>query len=727
MPTEDSFDLVPTRLAVQAMRDNGYRNTAYAVAELIDNSIQAEATNVELLCCESEELVRERVRRRIKHIAVLDNGSGMDDAVLRMALQFGNGTHLDDRSGIGRFGMGLPSASISQCRKVEVWSWQHGPDKARYSYIDLKAVEDGSMREVPAPQERPLPAMWVEAARSIGATGTLVTWSALDRAMWRTANTVIRNSEFVIARMYRRFLDEGKVSIRLAAFTDDNPSRFSIDEYAIANDPGYTIVPSSTPTPYDEQAMFQQDGDNWEVRRTIRFRDEDCPVVVRFTYAKEEARESPNAGNTEYGRHAGKNVGVSLVRAERELDMDQALVVSYEPRERWWGVEVEFPPALDELFGVTNNKQSARNFSEVASNFKTALIGTGAGTSTEMLDELIEADDPNWSTLRDHQLDRSPPRHTPQSDSGAAKGDRQDTPAFRSQRAEVQGTEVTRERQQEGHRGFSDAGEERPEEERKEELKNELVDSGLSEQQAEELAARTIDSGIKYTFAEADLEGRSFFTVRPVAGEIVIKINVNHPAYKNLVEVLEEEVAEEATEAELRDRLLRANRGLKLLLIAWARYEDEQPTDAEREQIQDIRTDWGRVAYRFLRTDEASDGGPYSLTRWKRFAVAPGSVSSWSAPFAKEVIVQLLLAATPVNVSVEVVVRWLPFDIKVGVSDLEVWDIIRDRPGADLFVRQDLHAKYYRADDRCLVGSANLTGATLGLSLAPNFELLASG
>lgn len=45
-----SYDLVPTHLAVQAMRDNGYRNTAYAIAELIDNSIQAGATRVELLC-----------------------------------------------------------------------------------------------------------------------------------------------------------------------------------------------------------------------------------------------------------------------------------------------------------------------------------------------------------------------------------------------------------------------------------------------------------------------------------------------------------------------------------------------------------------------------------------------------------------------------------------------------------------------------------------------------
>ena len=112
------FDFIPTSLAVKAMRDNGYKNAAYAIAELIDNSLQAGASAVELLCVETEEQLTSRRRRRIRNVAVLDNGIGMNSDVLRMALQFGNGTRLDDRTGIGRFGMGLPSASISQCQAI---------------------------------------------------------------------------------------------------------------------------------------------------------------------------------------------------------------------------------------------------------------------------------------------------------------------------------------------------------------------------------------------------------------------------------------------------------------------------------------------------------------------------------------------------------------------------------------------------------------------------------
>jgi hypothetical protein len=281
--------------------------------------------------------------------------------------------------------------------------------------------------------------------------------------------------------------------------------------------------------------------------------------------------------------------------------MDQSLVNGYDPRERWWGVEVDFPPSLDELFGVTNNKQSARNFSEIAANFKRLMSGDDSvaerkdlfqeeADPTGPLIDIISLIDRRLSTLRKLiEVQRK----------GTGKARKRYDPNA----PEVQATEVTRARQQEGFAGASDAGETLSPEERTEELTHELVETGLPQDQARELAARTIESGIKYTFAEASLEGRSFFTVRPVAGEIVIKINISHPAYTNLVEVLEKDVEEDLSLDNLRDRLTRANRGLKLLLMAWARFEDEQTSDARREDIQDIRTDWGRVAARFLQSD----------------------------------------------------------------------------------------------------------------------------
>lgn len=70
------------------------------------------------------------------------------------------------------------------------------------------------------------------------------------------------------------------------------------------------------------------------------------------------------------------------------------------------------------------------------------------------------------------------------------------------------------------------------------------------------------------------------------------------------------------------------------------------------------------------------------------------------------------------------ITRWLPEDIASGVCDIEIREDVTGRPGGRLFVQPHLHAKYYRAGDRCLVGSANLTGRGLGWVTPANVELL---
>lgn len=94
------------------------------------------------------------------------------------------------------------------------------------------------------------------------------------------------------------------------------------------------------------------------------------------------------------------------------------------------------------------------------------------------------------------------------------------------------------------------------------------------------------------------------------------------------------------------------------------------------------------------------------------------------APFVKLKTLERLIHQVPAAVPVRCVTRWRPDELAAGVCDVEIWPLVRERPGAELWLRNDLHAKYYRSDDRCLVGSANLTGAALGWSLQPNLELL---
>jgi hypothetical protein len=96
------------------------------------------------------------------------------------------------------------------------------------------------------------------------------------------------------------------------------------------------------------------------------------------------------------------------------------------------------------------------------------------------------------------------------------------------------------------------------------------------------------------------------------------------------------------------------------------------------------------------------------------------------APFIKISALRRIFEQLSSNILVKCVTRWHLEDILAGVSDIEIWSLFAERQGSSLWLRSDLHAKYYRTGDRCLVGSANLTNAALGWSKQPNLELLIS-
>lgn len=94
------------------------------------------------------------------------------------------------------------------------------------------------------------------------------------------------------------------------------------------------------------------------------------------------------------------------------------------------------------------------------------------------------------------------------------------------------------------------------------------------------------------------------------------------------------------------------------------------------------------------------------------------------APFVKNEAFLRVLADVVPEVRLICITRWRPEEIQGGVSDLDVWLTICARPNSSLRLCDSLHAKYFRADDRCLLGSANLTAKALGWSVTPNLELL---
>ncbi|WP_171206765.1 ATP-binding protein [Ruegeria sp. HKCCA0235A] len=598
----ESGFIIPPELAVKAMRDSGYRNTAYALAELIDNSIQADASEVELICVEKYEQVNSQKRLRLQEIGTIDNGNGMSAQTLAIALQFGNGTHLEDRAGIGRFGMGLPNSSISQCRRLDVWTWTNGPDNAIHSYLDVGDIQSGVKDRVPLPSPSPVPAKWRERSEVLGTSGTLVVWSHFEeyRLTWRGAEATLRNTEAIIGRMYRKFINDGRVAIHLVRVEDGGESSRRL---AVVNDPLYLMPNSSTPEPFDKEPMFQPWGENDE-EFTIEFDGQLHKVFVRFSWAKPETvpDDGLNRGSKPYGKHAMKNLGLSIVREGRELDLDTSWTNSYDPTERWWGAEVEFPATLDEIFGVTNNKQSATIFSQLAqydwktdaedNESRSSFIerASGEGDPRALLIPIVEH-------IRDQitQLRKRTEQQT--------KGTRGSGGRKRHEEPGVEDTVTSKFRQR------ADEGYETPQDtedfgiDDRDAYEDDLKDDKhYPDDVAKAIADAILTRKRKVAFLEKAMEGYAFFNVESVQGGVTnVVFNSNHPFFDNLVKALNPDTDED-TEKELLDRVNTASDTLRVVFSAWARYEMEEIRHKQR--LSDMRQEWGKMARFFLEDGE---------------------------------------------------------------------------------------------------------------------------
>ena len=152
-----------------SMRDLGY-SLETAIADLIDNSISAGADAIDIICDLSgaQPLV-----------AIVDNGSGMTEAELLEAMRHGTANPRHERSprDLGRFGLGLKTASFSQCRSLTVISAKNGVRcGAEWNLDRIDAADDWILSILDDADIDALP--YVD---RIGNHGTAVVWRELDR------------------------------------------------------------------------------------------------------------------------------------------------------------------------------------------------------------------------------------------------------------------------------------------------------------------------------------------------------------------------------------------------------------------------------------------------------------------------------------------------------------------------------------------------------------------
>lgn len=159
--------LPSARRLIGSLRDLGYDISA-ALSDLVDNSITAAACNVWIdLHFDGED----------SWVRVLDDGIGMTERELQEAMRFGT-RRVYAESELGRFGLGLKSASLSQCRSLTVASRTSEGGRVRIAKWDLDHVEHSDKWEVLRPKAREC-ALVVEPLRF--RRGTAILWERMDR------------------------------------------------------------------------------------------------------------------------------------------------------------------------------------------------------------------------------------------------------------------------------------------------------------------------------------------------------------------------------------------------------------------------------------------------------------------------------------------------------------------------------------------------------------------
>ena len=191
---------------IQSLRDIGY-SCETALADILDNSITAGAKVVEILSDASAS---------DPALGILDNGSGMTRAELIEAMRPGSRSPLSDREkhDLGRFGLGLKSASFSQCKRLTVVTRKDGETIG--ATWDLDLVAETNRWEIQLHEDvTDIP--WAD---RLGEHGTLVLWRSLDRLSGgisadqrrRTEhiNRAIASAERHIRLVFHRFMSEDR-------------------------------------------------------------------------------------------------------------------------------------------------------------------------------------------------------------------------------------------------------------------------------------------------------------------------------------------------------------------------------------------------------------------------------------------------------------------------------------------------------------------------------------
>lgn len=381
-----AVELIPSaKRLIKSLRDMGY-DFAQAVADVVDNSIEA---NASLIAIDVE------FDGDDSWVRIADNGSGMTPEALREAMRYGAERSYDEDD-LGKFGLGLKTASMSQCQRLSVAS-RRNPDRADISAYtwDLEHIERTNKWEILPLERNGMHRAIREPLKDT--TGTVVLWERLDRilgykhpygeAARKRLSQICREIELHLGMVFHRFLTREPPARKVKMLLNGNE--------IVPWDPFCRSEPKTKPLPPVPIPIYQ-DG----VSGTF--------IVEPYVLPHQEDFSSPEAFRIASGPASwNQQQGFYIYRGERMIQSGGwSNLRAPDEHTKLARVAIRFAPALDEAFKINVAKMRVQLPGLVREEVK-AIVSQVTKLAREIYDKKQRAQKP--PTTRPLPMPRLPP------------------------------------------------------------------------------------------------------------------------------------------------------------------------------------------------------------------------------------------------------------------------------------------------------------------------------
>lgn len=391
---------------IEKLVNSGYKSSIYAMAEIIDNSVDANAKNIDITFVEEQRAEGGRGSKFISDVFFIDNGSGMNLEQINGCLRFAEGAGTSNER-IGTFGVGLPNSSIYVGRRVEVYSKNKTTGEWNFVYLDLDEqttrVDPGYDDAIP---KKPT-FKNIELKLDLDDASTIIRWSKIRNLGSRMPKTIIDKTKKLTGRLYRYAINDD-LNITFGSVLKGNKD-YDIFENILPYDPLFLSTKKSYITKFIWEAatdprknmfnnkvpnnelftssyhyktfiencqenetnlpLFQKFDDYWNVPYEIKLGGKTYSFTIRasFGYKSLMYPGISKGGMTSLGKKIGEKMSGSkdfycanifFIRTKREIDCGNfGMYTVTDETNRFWTIEVEFDSELDKLMGVDYQKQ----------------------------------------------------------------------------------------------------------------------------------------------------------------------------------------------------------------------------------------------------------------------------------------------------------------------------------------------------------------------------------